>query len=182
LRKPTVLSSEVIARGRVFNVRRDRVTDGSREYFRDVVVHRGAVAVIPLLDDGEVLLVRQYRYAVDEELIEVPAGTLEEGEEPVRCAGRELEEETGYVAGRLEHLADFYLAPGYSSERIIVFVAEDLRRGRQGLDFDESIEVLRVRLGDALEMIRRGEIKDAKTIASLLYYVLFLKHGSVQTP
>ncbi len=170
MRKPRVLSSEIIAKGRVFDVRRDKVVDDEREYFRDVVVHRGAVAIIPLLDDEEILLVRQYRYAVDEELVEVPAGTLEEGEEPVKCAARELEEETGYIAEHLEHLIDFYLAPGYSSEKISVFVARDLRKGRQNLDIDENIEVIKVGLNEALEMIRQGEIKDAKTLASILYY------------
>ena len=182
MRKPRVLHSEIIASGRVFNVRRDRVADGRREYFRDVVVHRGAVAVIPLLGEEEVLLIRQYRYAVDDVLVEIPAGTLEEGEEPLSCVARELEEETGYVAERLEHLIDLYLAPGYSSELIRVFVASGLKKSRQSLEFDEDIEVFKASLGEVLEMIKRGEIRDAKTVSAILYYFFLARDGSAQNP
>lgn len=134
----------------------------------EVVRHRGASAVLALTEEGEVLLVRQYRPAIGERILEVPAGKLEEGEEPAPCAARELEEETGLRAGRLEAMGTIWTTPGFSDERIWLFLARDLEAGQQDLQSGEDLEVLRVPLAEALEKARSGEIRDAKTLAALL--------------
>lgn len=169
------ISSETIYRGRVFEVRRDRVRIRGRSIVREVVVHPGAAAILPILSDGKILLIRQYRYPVDENLLEIPAGTLEEGENPEECALRELEEETGYKAGRLMLLTSFYMAPGYSSEYLRLYLAEDLERGVQRPEIDEEIELVEMGLEEALKAVREGLIKDSKTIIALLYYQLFVR-------
>ncbi len=163
------VSSEVIFRGRVFSVVRDRVRHGSREYVREVVVHPGAVAIIAMTSAREILLVKQFRYPAGRYLVEIPAGTLEEGESPESCAVRELEEETGYRACRIEKITEFFLAPGYSTEIIHLFMAYELERSTANPDVDEHITLLKVRAEEALAMIDKGEIIDAKTIAALLY-------------
>ena len=170
MQRPEILSSEEIYRGRVFRVRVDRLRYGGREIAREVVEHPGSVVILPLLDDRTLLLIRQYRHAVGEELVEAPAGTLEAGESPERCALRELEEETGYRAGRVVKFAEFYLAPGYSSERMHAFVAKELERGESRPEEDENISVIKVSVDEALKMVESGEIRDVKTIASILLY------------
>ncbi|MEM1945293.1 MAG: NUDIX hydrolase [Nitrososphaerota archaeon] len=164
------VSSETVLRGRVFNVRWDLIRVGGRDIVREVVEHPGAVVVVPLLDNGEIILVKQYRYAVDDELLEVPAGTLEPDEAPEKCAERELLEETGFRAGRLTKIGQFYLAPGYSTELMHVFVAEGLVEAAAENQEDEVITVLRTPLREAMELVRRGVIKDAKTITSLFIF------------
>lgn len=162
-------SSEIIYRGRVVTLRLDTVKlPNGEEVTREIVEHRGAVAIVPLLNETTVVMVRQFRLAANEYLLEVPAGTLERGEEPIDCAHRELSEEIGYRAGEMMPLFQQYLAPGYSSEVLHVFLARDLTKTRQATDPDESIEVVFTRISDIKEMIMRGDIKDAKTIAGLL--------------
>ncbi len=141
---------------------------------REIVEHRGAVAIVPLLDDETVLMIRQFRLAVNEVLLEVPAGTLEPDEPPEVCAARELEEETGYRARTLRKLFSQYLAPGYSQEILHVFLARDLEKTAQHTEDDESVEVVPVPLSSAVDMVLSGEIRDAKTIAALLvtHYIL----------
>lgn len=151
-------------------VRRHRQMSDGREFSRQVILHPGAVAVVAVVDDEHVCLIRNYRVAVERELIEVPAGTLEMGEPPATTARRELEEETGYIAGRLEPLVELLMSPGILNERIHVFVAYDLRPGPAQREETEEIQNYIVRLEDALAMIERGEIQDAKTIAALLLY------------
>lgn len=162
-------SSECIFEGRVIRVRRDRVRlpDGS-DCYREVVEHRGAVGIVPLLDDGAVVLITQYRYAVGEWLLEIPAGTLEEGEDPEWCAARELEEETGYTARRFRRLFAMYVSPGYCNELLHIYVAEGLVAGQARPDCDEAIETTVVPLSSVSAMIQEGRIRDAKTIAALL--------------
>lgn len=164
-----LISSEHVYRGRVVTLRIDtlRHSDG-RCVQREVVEHHGAVAIVALADPRTVILVRQFRAAVGEHLLEVPAGTLEDGEEPAQCAARELEEEIGYLPGTLKPLFSQYLAPGYSSEVLHVFVAEHLTRSVANPDDDEDIEVVRVDVADVQGMILDGRIRDAKTIAALL--------------
>jgi ADP-ribose pyrophosphatase len=136
---------------------------GKERVFR-VIPHPGAVAVIPWRD-GQMALIKQLRPAVDEVIWEVPAGTIEPGEDPAVCAARELTEETGYTAGYITKLAAFYLAPGYSSEYMHVYAAMDLTEGEQKLDEGEEIEPAKwFSLADVHHMISTGEIKDAKTI------------------
>lgn len=169
MKPPRVIRSEYVYRGKVVTLRRDYVVMGDgAEAVREVVEHRGAVAVVPKLDAGTILLVRQYRQAVGEMLLEIPAGTLEEGESPEACAARELEEEVGYRAGRLRKLFQQYLAPGYSSEILHVFVGEDLLPASAHPDADEELETVAVAVHDVERMIRSGEICDAKSIAGLL--------------
>ncbi|MFT3788748.1 MAG: NUDIX hydrolase [Tepidisphaeraceae bacterium] len=147
----------------------DRLEDGKRVK-REVIVHGGSVVILPLLSETEILLIRNYRYAVRKYLLELPAGTLEKGEDPTNCAGRELQEETGYLAGRIKSLGHFYASPGITSEKMYAFAAYDLQKTVQNLDEGEEIEVVPTKIDDALAMIRTGEIEDGKTIAALLMW------------
>lgn len=151
------------------------LAEGHR-YRKEVIVHPGAVVILPVLDDQTILLIRNRRYALNQVLVELPAGTLEKGEDPINCAGRELLEETGYRAKRLKPMASFYASPGILTEKMHVFVAYDLEKKQQDLDLGEQIEVMPVTLGDALEMIRTGEIQDSKTISALLMYERFFRN------
>ena len=147
-----------------------------RRVRKEVVVHPGAVVILAFLDDGRLLLIRNRRYAIGEKLVELPAGTLEPKEDPINCAGRELLEETGYLARRIKPLPGFYTSPGILTERMHVFAAYDLTHQGQALEADEDIEVLPTRLADAVEMIRTGQVQDAKTIAAVLMYDRFSTH------
>jgi ADP-ribose pyrophosphatase len=133
-----------------------------------VIQHPGAVAIVPFAEDGQVILIRQYRLAAQDYLLEIPAGTLEVGEDPRTCAERELQEEAGYFPAQLESLGSFYVAPGMSTEIIHLFVARDLYPSQLEKDDDELIEVLKMPLADALAKITSGEIRDGKTIIGLL--------------
>ena len=127
---------------------------------------RGACAVIPVTDDGAVLFVRQYRYAVEEALLEIPAGKIDPGEAPDVCAARELTEETGFRAERLRKLGAVFTTPGFCNEKIHLYLADRLVPAHQHLDTDEFLDVVKIPLGEALEMIRNGEISDAKTLSA----------------
>ncbi len=149
----------------------DRDTDGHRTK-REVIVHPGSVVVLPLLDDGKtILLIRNYRYAVRKYLYELPAGTLEKGEDPINCAGRELQEEVGHLATRLKSIGSFYASPGITSEKMYAFLATGLKKTVQKLEEGEDIEVTPTTIDEALRMIDTGEIEDGKTIAALLMYL-----------
>ena len=145
---------------------------GQRAY--EIVAHPGAVVILPLLDGGRrVVLIRNYRYAIERELWELPAGTLDQpGEDPREAAGRELEEETGYQAGEMRAFGRFYTSPGFMTELIQVFVAADLKETRQRLEATEQIRVEVVDFAEAIRMIRDGRIEDAKTIVTLLKWDL----------
>jgi ADP-ribose diphosphatase len=140
---------------------------------REIIVHPGSVVVLPLVDAERVCLIRNFRVAVGEALIELPAGTLEPGEDPLETAGRELAEETGYRAGKLEKLSEFYMSPGILCERMHLFLASELTPGQEGREPGEEIENLVVSWTEALRMARCGEIRDAKTLVGLLYYERF---------
>ncbi|MCR4420748.1 MAG: NUDIX hydrolase [Clostridia bacterium] len=163
------LESTRVFSGRVIGVRVDRVRlpDG-RESTREVVEHRGAVVIAALNDRQEVMLVRQFRKPVEAVLWELPAGTLEEGEEPLACARRELKEETGLEAEEWVPVTQFYSSPGFCNERLHLFWAGRLRQGKAATDADENLTGHWVPLEEALEMARRGEIADAKTLVGLL--------------
>ncbi len=154
--------------GRVAKLRVDdvRLTDG-RESRREVVEHPGAVAIVPLLPGPKVVLVRQWRYCVSGWLLEIPAGILEPGEEPSACAQRELTEETGYAAARVEPLISFYTSPGFTTELLHVFLASELREAEAAADEDEVLPVV-VDWDEARAMCLDGRIRDAKTIAGIL--------------
>jgi ADP-ribose pyrophosphatase len=164
----TKIESQKIFSGKILNVRLDRVLlpDG-QESTREVVDHPGAVAVVPITDDGRVILVRQYRYPVEEILLEIPAGKLDPGENPDDCAWRELEEETGFVAGRLEKLTSFFTAPGFTNEIIHLYVARELVKAKQKLDGDEFIDVHLYSAAQLKQLIATGGVKDAKTLIGL---------------
>lgn len=161
--------SRRIYEGRVVNLRVDlvRLPDG-RVVEREVVEHPGAAAVVALTDREEVLMVRQYRYAVGQTLLEIPAGTLEVGEDPLACAMRELVEELGATAGRWEPLATLFYSPGFLTEVMHLFLASDLAEGQPRPDPDERLTVERIPLPEAVELVRRGEVRDAKSVAGLL--------------
>jgi ADP-ribose pyrophosphatase len=131
------------------------------------VRHSGAVAIVPLDGEGKIVLVRQYRHAAGRALLEIPAGTLNKGEDPDQCAIRELQEETGYRPGKLQKIGGIFVAPGYSTEFIHLYLATDLTASRLDKDVDEFIEVQHVPLPEVLNRIRSGEIPDAKTICAL---------------
>jgi len=143
--------------------------DGGRRA-REIVRHPGAVVVLPLLDDGRVCLIRNYRISVRETLIELPAGTLEPGEPPIKNAEREMIEETGYRAAKIEPLHAFYLSPGILDERMHLFLATGLTLGETAREAGEEIENLIVPWEEAVGMVYNGQIQDAKTIVGLLYY------------
>ncbi len=155
-------------RFRVEEVTRELPEGGTRS--RAVVRHPGAVAIIPLVSPSQICLIRNYRVSVQESLLEIPAGTLEAGESPLETAHRELQEETGYRAESLEHIASFYLSPGIMDEKMHVFVAHQLTAGNAAREQGEEIENVVTDWNTALELIFSGEITDAKTIASLLLY------------
>lgn len=165
----TVLESELIYDGRIVHLYREtvRLPDGKTAR-REIVHHSGAVAIVPFDEQGYVVLVRQYRLAARRVLLEVPAGTLEAGEEPDVCAFRELQEETGYKPGKLERIGGIFVAPGYTTEFIHLYVATDLTESRLNHDEDEFLEVVHVSLDDAIGMIADADICDGKTVSALL--------------
>lgn len=176
--KEELIESQVLYRGRVVTLRIDTVRLPNGETARrEIVEHRGAVAIVPLLNRDTVLLIRQYRQAVGETLLEIPAGTLEPEEPPEACARRELAEETGYTARQLRKLFSQYLAPGYSQEVLHVYLAEDLAPAPQRPDKDELVELVPTPLREVETMILQGQIKDAKTIAGLLMTLRLLERA-----
>lgn len=164
------LITEPIYLGKLVKLYKETVElpDGTQA-MREIVRHPGAVAVVPLLDGDRVMLVRQYRTAAQRVMLEIPAGTLEPGEDPAPAAARELQEEIGYKPGKLERLGGEYTAPGYTSEYIHLFVAIDLTPSVLQGDSDEFIDTVSVPFDEALRMIERGEIEDGKTIIGLLW-------------
>ncbi len=165
---PRIISSQKVFEGRVFNVTVDTVREGELTYQREVVHHHGSAVILPLFDDSTVALVRQYRHPAVRYLLEAPAGTLDEGERPDDGAARELQEELGLVAARMEKLSEFFVSPGFCEEKMWVFLATELTQGPQNLEEDENLEVVRLSIEEALEMITSGEIQDAKTIIALI--------------
>ncbi|NLC71685.1 MAG: NUDIX hydrolase [Desulfuromonadaceae bacterium] len=167
-----------IFRGRVFSVgiEEHRMPDGRLSHF-EIVRHPGAAAVLPLLKDDRIILIRQYRPSIDGMILEIPAGRLEEGETPEQCARREIEEEIGCRVERLSPLGNFYTAVGFSDIYLHLFAAEVTEEGEQALEEDEFIEVLRLPLQEALALLERGEITDAKTVMALLLHTHHCGNG-----
>ncbi|HET8782104.1 MAG TPA: NUDIX hydrolase [Pyrinomonadaceae bacterium] len=165
---PKIISSQKVFDGRVFNVTVDTVQEGELTYQREVVHHHGSAVILPVFDDGTVALVRQYRHPAVRYLLEAPAGSLDDGERPDAGAARELQEELGLIAGRMEKLSEFFVSPGFCEEKMWVFLATELTDGPPNPEEDEVLEVVRLSLDEALEMISSGEIQDAKTIIALM--------------
>lgn len=173
--QPGKISSERIYTGKIITLDRDtvRFPDGSTGEM-DMVRHPGASAIVPFLsdiagDDPQILLLRQYRYAAEQYLYEIPAGRLDPGESPRDCAVRELREETGCAASAVEYLFTMFTTPGFTDERIHVFLATGLNRGTTSHEADEFMTVETVTLSHALQLINKGEIKDAKTALAILF-------------
>ena len=163
-------SSEIVFQGKLLDVRRDIVilpngANGIREWIK----HPGAVCCIPILPNGKIALIRQYRYSVRKMMIELPAGKLDKNEAPEDCAIRELEEEIGYKANKLTFLTNIHPAIGFANEKMWIYLAEDLRKTKKKLDSDEFIEIIPTKLEDALEMVWNGAITDVKTIIGLVW-------------
>ena len=174
--KEKTTSSEIVFQGKLLDVRRDIVilpngANGIREWIK----HPGAVCCIPILPNGKIALIRQYRYSVRKMMIELPAGKLDKNETPEDCAIRELEEEIGYKANKLTFLANIHPAIGFANEKMWLYFAEDLEKTNQKLDSDELIEIIPTKLEDALEMVWNGSITDVKTIIGLIWTDKVLK-------
>ena len=163
------LRSETLMKGRAFTIRRDYLkTPDGRETKFDIVEHGGSVVIIPFDGDGNLLFVKQYRHAAGMDMLELPAGTRD-GDEPFEvCAAREIREETGMEAGKLIHVGSFYLAPGYSTEYMGVFLATDLKHNPLEADDDEFLSVEKIPVKEALRMAEHGEMPDAKSLAALM--------------
>jgi ADP-ribose pyrophosphatase len=166
------LTSKLLHKGRHFNFKTDEIQLSSgKTTTRDIVDHPGAVAIVPILDDGRILLVKQYRYTTGKELLEIPAGTLEKGEAPDNCARRELKEETGYTAGSMKKILAMYMAPGYSNEVIHLYFATALKAGESHAEEDEDISLEVYSADELLDGIEKNTIEDAKTIVGVLIYL-----------
>ena len=166
--KPEILSNETVYRGRVFDISISEISEGEIQYKREIINHHGSAVIIPVYADKTVALVRQYRHAAREYLLEIPAGTLNEGEDPRLGAARELEEEIGATAGKIEKLTEFYVSPGFLTEKMHVYIATDLVETEQKLEEDEILSIERISFPEAFEKIRNGGIQDAKTMVGLI--------------
>src|SRR5436190_9172035 len=165
---PKIVASEKVFEGRVFDVTVDTIREADKTYTREVVHHHGSAVILPAFEDGTIALVRQYRHPAVKYLLELPAGTLNDRERPEEGAARELEEELGLRAGKIEKLSEFFVSPGFCEEKMWLYLATEMTESEQRLEADEFIEVLRLPLERALQMITDGEIEDAKTIIGLL--------------
>ena len=167
----TIVSSKVVFEGRVFGVRRDSVLEpGGVKVTREIVTHPGSVVVLPVFPDGRILMIRQYRHSVRQYLWELVAGSKDPGESFATGARRELLEETGYTARRMRKLLDLFPTPGFVSENMVIFLAEGLKVGKAQPEADEKIVTRIFSLREIESWIRAGKIRDAKSVAGILYY------------
>tara|TARA_B100000959_G_scaffold83641_1_gene89086 strand:- start:178 stop:714 length:537 start_codon:yes stop_codon:yes gene_type:complete len=174
--KETQLSTEQIYKGTLLDVRRDEITlPNGKTSAREYIKHPGAACIIPVLPDGNIALIKQYRYPVQSEMIELPAGKLDPGEKPEVCAKRELEEEIGYSAGKLTFICNIHPAIGFASEKMWIYLAEDLVKTVENTDHDEFLVLMPTHLDDAIKMVWDGKITDVKTIIGLLWAERLLK-------
>ena len=172
------ISSQTIYEGKVVKLKVDEVLlPNGKTAKREIVNHQGAVAVMALTDEGKLIAVRQFRKPLEREIVELPAGKLEPGEEPLACAIRELKEETGYEAESFTHLSSFYTSPGFADELLHLYLATGLRKGEAQLDEDEFVDVVELTLEEAQELHRLGEIRDAKTVVALYAWESRKLHG-----
>jgi len=165
------INSQTIFSGRVIHLQVDEVElPNGNTSTREIVKHPGAVTVIAITEENKLVLVRQFRKPLEKTILELPAGKLETGEDPIECAFRELEEETGYKAESMEHWVSFYTSPGFADEYLHVYRARGLSKGNTHLDQDEFVELVELTLPECLERMRSGEICDAKTVAAIYYW------------
>ena len=164
-----LIKSETLLQGRAFKVRRDFLkTPNGDETQLEIIEHGGSVVVVPIDDDGNLLLVRQYRHAAQQDLLELPAGTRDKDEPFEECAAREIREETGMEAGKLQKVGNFYLAPGYSTEFMAVFLATELKHNPLQADFDEFLQVKKMPVRQAVDLFQSEAMLDAKSLAAWL--------------
>jgi ADP-ribose pyrophosphatase len=166
--KPEIISTKEIYKGKIFNVSLDTIREDSVTYEREIISHHGSAVVVPVFADETVALVRQYRHAAGCYLLELCAGSLEEGENPETGAHRELEEEIGVTAKKMEKLTEFYVSPGFLSEKMHVFLATELKEVGQKLEDDELLSIQKFSFPQLFEMIKAGKFEDAKTIVGLV--------------
>lgn len=165
------MKSTKIFDGKVLQLRVDTVEmEGQRHTKREIVERQPAVGLVAITEDDEIILVKQYRKAIDKEIYEIPAGMVDFGEEPQEAALRELKEETGYDADKSEYLFEIYSSPGFTNEKLFIFYAEGLTSGDQNLDEFEHLSVEKMKFDEALKFVNLGEITDAKSVAGILYY------------
>lgn len=166
--KAEIISLETVYEGKVFDVVEAKIREDESVYKREIVTHGGSGVVIPVFEDKTIALVKQYRHPAKKFLLELLAGTVEKDETPEECAMREIEEEIGMKAGKLEKLSEFYVSPGFLSEKMHLFLATELIESEQNLDDDENIAIEKMSFDKAFEKIRNNEIEDAKTIIGLI--------------
>ncbi len=164
---PQILSTETLYKGRIFDVLLADIREGDARYSREIVTHHGSAVIVPVFDDNTVALVRQYRHPAGKYLLEIPAGSLNEGEDPMLGAARELEEEIGVTAAKIEKLTEFYVSPGFLTEKMHLFLATGLTETAQQLEGDEILTIHRYTFDQLSAMIQTNEIEDAKTIIGI---------------
>lgn len=170
------MKSERIYEGKIVNLRIDTVELPGKKYSkREIVEHPGAVGIVPITEDGKIILVRQFRKAVEKPLLEIPAGKIEINEEPKETALRELFEETGFYSNKMEYIIEFYTSPGFSNEKVYLFLATELEKREAEPNGDELIEIEMYDIKDLVEMVNRGEINDSKTIIGILLAEKYIK-------
>lgn len=162
------LKSERIYEGQILNLRRDTVSVINGESMREIIEHGGGAVIVPVKDDGSVVMVRQYRKAAGRVMLELPAGKRDDGEDPETTAARELREETGYSAGKITFLSRMYTSPGYTEEVLYLYLAENLTPGDTDFDENEAIDIVEFTLDEAVDMVLSGKIEDGKTQAAIL--------------
>ena len=166
-----LLKSEILFKGKVFDHQVDEIEyESGNKGIREIAIHPGGAVVVPVKDDGKIILVKQFRYPLQKKLIELPAGKLDNGEDPLLCATRELEEETGYKANEIKKLGEIYTAPGYCTEILHIYSTRGLTPGNHNREEGEhGMEILELSLNEIEEMILKGEITDAKTIVGIYF-------------
>lgn len=172
----TLKKSDLLYKGKVFDLKVDEIEyESGNKGIREIAVHPGGAVVVPVTDDGKVILVTQFCYPFQKELMEFPAGKLDSGEDPLKCAVRELEEETGFKAGEIQKLGEIYTAPGYCTEILYLYIAKDLKAGNHNREEGElEMEIYEFSLDEIEEKISAGEITDAKTICGIYHAKKFL--------
>ncbi len=171
-----IIKSEILYKGKIFDLIKDTLQHNSHNFVREYVSYPGAVTILPF--DGEhIYFVEQYRHPAGKELLELPAGKLEKNEDPAECARRELQEEVGFFPETLIPVARFYTVPGYSTEYMYLYIAENLRRSKLPEDKDEFLKVVKLTVDDAYKMLKEGNIEDAKTIIGLFYFFSLRLHN-----
>jgi ADP-ribose pyrophosphatase len=177
--EPRTLSSKEAYHGSIFSIRVDEVQEDGAKYVRDIVVHPGSAVIIPYFDDGSIALVKQYRHPAKQYLLEVAAGSRDGDEKPQLCAARELKEEVGLEAERLDLMAEFFPSPGFCSEKMWLYVATGLKETGQQLEEDELVEIVRLPLEEAARMVQEGVFHDAKTIIAIMLLDKRIQDGRV---